>query len=137
MSFNHVIDKTFFYDAIEQFAFNYTFYNCTNKYIDEYGRERYTYSQSKIRGSLQTNGTSIRQSQKGNTNELSYEFYCKSLFQISEGDFIYYENNYLRVTSVKQYNEYGVRQCHLQMVQLSSYRDLSDYIDFINGKKLT
>ena len=35
---NHVIDPTYFYDAIEEFAFNYTLYVNTGKNIDDYGK---------------------------------------------------------------------------------------------------
>ena len=35
---NHVVDPTFFYDAIEQFAFDYDWIVQSDRNIDDYGR---------------------------------------------------------------------------------------------------
>ena len=133
---NHVIDPTYFYDAIEEFAFDYTCYVVVGKDINDYGKVVTSYSTQTIRGSLQTEGVSLSQNHTGNLYDLKYNFYCKSLYRINIGDIIYYNGNYLRTISVHDYDEYGVRECKLEMIQLSAYRDLADYIKFINGEEI-
>ena len=133
---NHVIDPTYFYDCIEEFSFNYTIYVVEKKEIDASGNVKRTYSKNVIRGSLQSQGVELRQSKDGNTKEMRYNFYCKSLYRIDIGDIIEYKNRYLRVESVKDFDEYGVRECSLRMVQLTKYRDLADYIKYLQGEKL-
>lgn len=133
---NHVIDPTYFYDCIEEFSFNYNIYVVEKKEIDASGNVKRTYSKNVIRGSLQSQGVELRQSKDGNTKEMRYNFYCKSLYRIDIGDIIEYKNRYLRVESVKDFDEYGVRECSLLMVQLTKYRDLADYIKYLQGEKL-
>ncbi len=133
---NHVIDPTFFYDAIEEFAFNYEVYVNTNYTIDEYGIRKNSYEKHVIRGSLQSKGTTQRQSKSGNTQSRGYNFYCKSLYRINIGDFIKYKNNWLHVDSVRDYDEYGVRSCTLTMIELSSYKDFAEYIKYIEGEEI-
>ena len=133
---NHVIDPTYFYDCIEEFSFNYNIYVVEKKEIDASGNVKRTYSKNAIRGSLQSQGVELRQSKDGNTKEMRYNFYCKSLYRIDIGDIIEYKNRYLRVESVKDFDEYGVRECSLLMVQLTKYRDLADYIKYLQGDKL-
>lgn len=133
---NHLVDPTYFYDAIEEFSFNFTIYTVTNKTIDDYGNVKYTYDNAIIRGSLQSDGTRLVQSQEGNTTVVKYRFYCKSLYRINIGDIIEYKNKYLRVDFVQDYDEYGVRNCELTMIQLTAYRDLRDYIRYLNGEVL-
>ena len=133
---NHLVDPTYFYDAIEEFSFNFTIYTITNKTIDDYGNVKYTYDNAIIRGSLQSDGTRLVQSQEGNTTVVKYRFYCKSLYRINIGDIIEYKNKYLRVDFVQDYDEYGVRNCELTMIQLTAYRDLRDYIRYLNGEVL-
>lgn len=133
---NHLIDPFYFYDAIEEFAFDYDIYVQTKETTDEYFRTTHSYEKQSIRGSLQTNGLSLRQSKTGNTQENTYRFYCKSLYRINIGDFICYKEQWLHVDSIHEYDEWGVREASLSMVQLSSYRDLEDYVNYINGVKL-
>ena len=133
---NHVIDPTYFYDCIEEFSFDYNIYVVEKKEIDASGNVKRTYSKNVIRGSLQSQGVELRQSKDGNTKEMRYNFYCKSLYRIDIGDIIEYKNRYLRVESVKDFDEYGVRECSLRMVQLTQYRDLADYIKYLQGEKL-
>lgn len=133
---NHLVDPTYFYDVIEEFSFNFTIYTVTNKTIDDYGNVKYTYDNAIIRGSLQSDGTRLVQSQEGNTTVVKYRFYCKSLYRINIGDIIEYKNKYLRVDFVQDYDEYGVRNCELTMIQLTAYRDLRDYIRYLNGEVL-
>lgn len=133
---NHSIDPTYFWDAIEEFSFDYKIYVVGDMDLDDYGNRKINYKETTIRGSLQSNSKKLIQSKSGNTNNLEYDFYCKSLYRIDIGDIIEYNHNYLRVTSVHDYDEYGVREAHLIMISLSAYRDFADYLDYINGKKL-
>ena len=133
---NHVIDPTFFYDCIEEFSFDYTIYVLSSVSLDAHGKQVATYQQNTIRGSLQTQGLELVQSKDGNTTRNAYNFYCKSLYRISIGDVIYHQGNYLRVREVKEYDEYGVRSCSLEMIKLSAYRDLQAYVNFINGDEI-
>ena len=133
---NHVLDPTYFYDCIEEFSFNLTLYVKSSKIIDDYGNEKVTYTDQIVRGSLQSQGKSIQRSKDGNTIKKEYDFYCKSLYRIDEGDILQYKDNFYIVTSVNDYDEYGVRSCKLDMITLTAYRDLADYVKYKNGTKL-
>ena len=133
---NHVIDPTYFYDAIEQFSFNYDIYINVGKNIDDTGRRVLQYEKQIIRGSLQSDGSRINRSKEGNTITHEYRFYCKSLYRININDVINYKENYFIVNDVKDYDEYGVRSASLSMIQLTNYRDLADYIKYLEGVKL-
>ena len=133
---NHVIDPTFFYDAIEEFSFNYVIYTVESVGLADNGREKITYSKNIIRGSLQSQGLNLVQSNKGNTQTKEYNFYCKSLYRLEIGDIIEYKNNYYRCKFVQDYDEFGVRNGTLELIKLSAYRDLKDYIDYLKGVKL-
>lgn len=130
---NHVIDSNYFYDAIEQFAFNYTVYVVSNKVIDDYGRVTSTFSQHIIRGSLQSSGSSLNQSKDGNTKIWLYNFYCKSLYRLNIGDVINYKDKWLLVTNVQDFDEWGVRSAALSNIQLSEYKDLQEYVKYLQG----
>lgn len=133
---NHLIDPTFFYDAIEEFSFNYTIYITDHGKLDDYGRRVNSYSKNTIRGSLQSNGTGLNKSKSGNTNEVSYNFYCKSLYKIDIGDIIEYNHKYLRCVEVKDFDEFGVREAKLEMITLTAYRDFANYIAYLTGAKI-
>lgn len=133
---NHVIDPTYFYDAIDEFAFDYKIYVVNDTEIDDYGKVITTYKQNIINGSLQSDGVRERQSKSGTTQDKKYRFYCKSLYRIDIGDIIEYKDNYLRVNFVKDYDEYGVREAELQVIKLAMYRDFADYIKYLKGEKL-
>ena len=133
---NHVIDPTYFYDAIDEFAFDYKIYVVNDTEVDDYGKVITTYKQNIINGSLQSDGVRERQSKSGTTQDKKYRFYCKSLYRIDIGDIIEYKDNYLRVNFVKDYDEYGVREAELQVIKLSMYRDFADYIKYLKGEKL-
>lgn len=133
---NHVIDPTYFWDAIEEFSFNYNLYVNTDKKIDEYGKTILLYTKQIIRGSLQSGGNSLNRSKDGNTNTKSYDFYCKSLYRIDIDDILEYKNNYYIVTFVQDYDEYGVRNAQLKNIELSQYRDLASYIKYLKGESL-
>ena len=133
---NHLIDPHFFYDAIEEFAFDYDIYVQVDETTDEYYRKKYIFEKRTIRGSLQTQGLSLNLSKDGNTMTNEYDFYCKSLYRINIGDFIFYKDTWLHCDSVHEYDEWGVREAHLTMVQLSAYKDLEEYVKYINGEKI-
>lgn len=133
---NHVIDPTYFYDAIEEFSFNYVLYVNTGKQIDDYGKRKLIYSKNLIRGSLQDKGSLTIRSKEGNIVEHRANFYCKSLYRININDIIEYKNEYYLVTGVQPYDEYGCREVTLKVIQLAQYRDLADYIKYLEGEKL-
>lgn len=133
---NHVIDPTFFYDAIEEFSFNYDIYVVVKNGLNEAGKTAITFDKQIIRGSLQSQGEVLVQSETGNMITMRYAFYCKSLYRIDIGDVIVYKNRYLLCKEVRDYDEYGVRSANLEQIQLSSYRDLRDYIRYLNGEEL-
>lgn len=130
---NHVIDPTFFYDAIEEFAFNYDWYVVDGLSLDDYGRRITQFKKMTIRGSLQSKGTSLNLKSSGNTENMKYKFYCKSLYRIGIGDFIHYKNRWLHVDQVEDYDEWGVRNVSLTMVNLNNYKDLEEYVKYIEG----
>ena len=133
---NHVIDPTFFYDAIEEFSFNYDIYVIVKTGLNEAGKTAITFDKQIIRGSLQSQGEVLVQSETGNMITMRYAFYCKSLYRINIGDVIVYKNRYLLCKEVRDYDEYGVRSASLEQIQLSSYRNLRDYIRYLNGEEL-
>lgn len=133
---NHVIDPTYFYDAIEEFSFNFVLYVCTETGIDERGRTTATYSSQIVRGSLQSQGSKYNREKSGATVSHDYKFYCKSLYRINIGDVLEYKGNYYQVTGVQDYDEYGCRECDLTMIQLTNNRNLADYIKYLNGEEL-
>lgn len=133
---NHVIDPTYFYDAIEEFSFNYDIYVNTGKTVNEYGKRVLTYDKQTIRGSLQDRGSKIVRSKDGNIVEHNADFYCKSLYRINKNDVIEYKNEYYICTGIQPYDEYGCRQATLKVIQLAAYRDLADYIEYLQGGKL-
>lgn len=133
---NHVIDPTFFYSAIEEFAFDYDIYVVVGKNLNARGMYVQEYDKRTVRGSLQSKGTRLTQSKTGSTNSMTYSFYCKSLYRINIGDILEYKGNYLMVDVVNDYDEFGVRSCDLTMIQLTAYTDLADYIKYLRGDKL-
>ena len=133
---NHVIDPTYFYDAIEEFSFDYVIFIASKKELDARGRRIISYDKQTIRGSLQSQGKIFEQSKAGNMTTMRYDFYCKSLYRIDIDDVIYYKGNFLMCDSVHDYDEYGVRSATLRLVKLTAYRDLADYVKYLEGQKL-
>ena len=133
---NHLVDPSYFYDVIEEFAFDYDIFVKTGETQDEYFRTKMTFEKQTIRGSLQTQGLTLHQNKTGNIQTNEYNFYCKSLYRINIGDFISYKGQWLHVDSVHEYDEWGVREARLTMVQLSSYKDLEEYVKYINGEMI-
>lgn len=133
---NHLIDPTYFFDAIEEFSFTYDIYVKVGETQDEYHRIKTTYDKQSIRGSLQSQGLNFSQKKEGNRYTNDYNFYCKSLYRIDIGDFIHYKNLWLYVKDVHEYDEWGVREASLEMVQLSAYKDLRDYVAYLKGEKI-
>ena len=131
---NHIIDPTYFWDAIEEFSFNYTIYR-KNKAdtIDDYGRAIPNYKKDVIRGSFQTQGSSKNRSTRGNTQSEQAEFYCKSLYRIKEDDVVVRNNQYYICTGTHNYDEWGVRQASLKMTSLEEVRDFNEWMKFQTG----
>lgn len=136
MSQNHLVDPYFFWEAIDEFEFEYDLFSLVGKSIDDYGKEVLQYSNTKIKGSLQPSGTRITRSKSGNVIDKTYDFYCKSIYRINIGDIIKYKRNCMLVESLSEFDEFGVRKCSLKMIELSAYRDLADYIKYLDGIKI-
>lgn len=130
----HVIDPTFFYDAIALFNMSVDWFSENEKTIDRYGELSTTYEHRIIQGSLQSQGTSLNFGADGNTEDMKYEFYCKSLYRIKIGDFLFYKNRWLHVESVRDFDEWGVRSAVLKMVNLTNYKDLEETVKYLRGE---
>ena len=132
---HHFIDPYFFLEALLEFATEFEWYPMTGYEVDEMGRRISKFDKQSIVGSLQPQTGTISFSTTGNTHNLKYKFYCMSKYKINYGDFIYYHNRYLMVDEVQEYDEAGVRECSLTMINLTDYRDFENYINYINGTK--
>lgn len=132
---NHVIDPTFFYDAIEEFAFNYTiYYKNEGDTLDDYGRAIPNYKKDIIRGSFQTHGNDIsRNISKGNTQSERVSFYCKSLYRIHINDIVERYGNYYIVNSIHNYDEWGVREATLSVMTIQENRDFQEWLKYQTG----
>lgn len=135
MAQNHVIDPTFFFDAILEFAFDYEWYAVKDVEFDDMKRPISKFEKLTINGSLQPQRGNVDFKLSGNTHNLKYRFYCKSLYRINYGDFIHYKNRYLVVDEVQDYDEWGVREIGLTMVNLSDYRDFQEYLKYLEGEE--
>lgn len=133
---NHVVDPNYFNDAIEEFAFDFDWYVKSGQTVDSLGKIVNKFDKKVIRGSLQSHGTSLKQNLSLNSEDMEYRFYCRSIFRINIGDFIFYKNRWLHVESVRDYDEWGVRSAALRMINLVNYKDFSEYLQYLNGEKL-
>lgn len=129
----HIIDPTFFDDAIDEYSFEYEAYIVSNIEPNEYGMQKATFDKVKVRGSLQTQGSTLSQNAKGNVVSNRFKFYYKSKYRLNIGDFMTYDNKLLHVINSQPYNEYGVRECTLEMTQLNEHRDLAEFIHLQTG----
>lgn len=136
MARNHVIDPQFFYELINRFSFDYDIYVRVKQDVDDAGYQTQTYSKQTISGSLQVGEVKRSVRKEGSTDSVEYDFYCKSLYRIQIGDFINYNNTWMICDAVQAYDEYGVRQAHLKVIQLSMYSDLQAYVKFLQGKEI-
>jgi len=138
MAQNHVIDPTYFYDAIEEFAFDYTLYakQVDDEELTDDGYSKVTYLTEVVRGSLQSGGATIVRSKTGNMTERYYDFYCKSLYRVHIDDIITYKDNYFICTDVNDYDEWGVRHAKFKMITLTQYRDFAEFIKYKQGQIL-
>ena len=133
---NHVIDPTFFYDAIEEFSFDYDIFVVIGKKTNNVGKKVLQYEKQTIRGSLQSQGSRIIRSKEGGMVEKAYNFYCKSLYRIKKNDVIHYKKDYYIVNGVHDYDEYGVRSAELSLIKLTQYDDLAEYVKYLKGEML-
>jgi len=134
---NHVVDPTWFDDALAEFTFDYVWFARCKKVVDELGRVSHKYDKLTIKGSLQPKTSEIVFNNTGaNREQMMYDFYCKSLYRIDVGDFIYYQNKYLYVEGKDPYDEYGVRHVSLKMVNIAQYKDFQEYIKYLKGDKI-
>lgn len=132
----HLIDPTYFDDALAQFDDEYTVYVAGDLIIDDYGNQKRNFTSYQIRGSLQSKGKSInKNSTGGNTYTWRFEFYCKSCYPLDIGDYIYARDVLLIVTRVTDLDEFGVRSCELNMTNLAATKDLEDFIKYQDGRQ--
>ena len=137
MAQNHVIDPKWFWDAIDEFEFGYDWYPQLKSTVNDLGMRVSTFDKKEIRGSLQTQGSGLRQSvSQFNTVELKYDFYCKSIYRLCVGDFISYKGRWLHCDGVWDYDEYGVRHASLTMVNLNDFKDFKEYLKYLEGSKI-
>lgn len=134
MTSNHIIDPSYFDDAIEAFSFNYEWWHINNMIVDDYGNQKNQFTKLTIVGSLQPQGYNKQFNKEANVETRPYNFYCKSIYRIVIGDFIRYNNLWLIVTSVTPLDEYGVRSCSLETTQISQYQDLMEAIKALTGE---
>lgn len=131
---NHVIDPSYFDDCIEQFSFDYTWYHITGLDVDDLGNQKNTFTKLIIKGSMQPQGNKRTLKKDGMVEVRNYEFYCKSIYRIDSGDFIDYNNDWLIVTDVEPYDEYGVRKVRLESANPAMYRDLQEAEKCLTGE---
>lgn len=136
MARNHVIDPQFFYELVDRFSFKYDLYVRTGQTVDAAGYQTQSYTKQDIYGSLQVGEVKRNVRKEGTTDSAEYNFYCKSLYRIQIGDFINYNNNWMICDAVQPYDEYGVRQAHLKVIQLTAYTDLQAYVKFLQGREI-
>lgn len=136
MANNHVIDPTFFYPGIDIFSFKYDAYIRTGITLDALGNRHDTLTQTSIMGSLQSQGKRRVQNERGNTWENEYKFYCKSFYRIDINDYIHYKNKWLIVNDIQDYDEYGCRECTLNEIDITGYKDLLEYLKYQKGVEI-
>jgi len=130
----HIIDATYFYDAVEEFAFNYTiYYKGKGDELDEYGRAIPQYEKSTIRGSFQTQGNRISRKLDGNIQTEGASFYCMSLYRIHINDIVERNGNYYIVNQITNYDEWGVRKAELSVMTIQENRDFQEWLKYQTG----
>ena len=130
----HIVDPTFFDDALHEFDFAVDWYVRTSKTQNALGKMINLYTKTTIIGSLQSRGVDYRQRKEGNVEEMRYDFFCKSLYRIKNGDYLNYKNKWLKVDRVQDYDEWGVRECSTIEVNLMQENDLNEYVKYLNGE---
>lgn len=135
MAQHHFIDPLFFYDALLEFATEFDWFAKRGFIVDDMGRRVAQYNKQTIVGSLQPQAGSISFKVEGNSHSLKYKFYCMSKYRINLDDFIHYHERWLHVDEIQEYDEAGVRECTLTMVNLTDYRDFEDYLKYLEGEK--
>lgn len=127
-----IIDRTYFWDVDDEFKKAYDWYVVTSNELDEMGIRTKTFEKKTIWGSLQPSPTSLNQKKEGNTETLTYDFYCKDKYQVKIGDYIYKndwdDDQWLLCDSVTNYNDFGVRNAHFTMVNLNTDKDFQTYL---------
>lgn len=139
MAIRHTNDVQYFWDAIEQFSFDYEFYTLSGvTKVDELGNRVLQYTKSTIRGSLQASGGYSKAKDKsGATTSATFKFYCESKYQFHIDDFIKTDGGeWLICTGVDEpYSEWGVRSGTFAMTDLSHHKELAAYVKYLNGEE--
>lgn len=133
----HLNDVRYFWDAIENFSFDYDFYTFSGRSVDEKGKVIKTFTHSTIRGSLQSYGGYAKSKDKsGATTSGTFKFFCKSIYKFNIDDFIRTQDGQwlICVAIDEPYSEWGVRAGSFQMTDLYHHKDLADYIKTLSGE---
>lgn len=130
----HIVDPTFFDDVLHEFDFPVDWYVRSGKTQTSTGQMINTFIKQTIIGSLQSKGVDLRQRKEGNIEEMRYDFFCKSLYRIKNGDFINYKHKWLKVEHVQDYDKWGVREASLIEINLMQYNDLQEYVKYLEGQ---
>ena len=133
---HHVIDPAFFLDVISMYGTNYVAYLVSGVETNEYGMQKSKFEKIDVYGSLQTQGTRLTQKTSGNVVSNQFKFYCESVYRIRIGDFMVHGTNLLHVIDMQPYDEYGVRECTLEMTQLNEHQDLQEFVRFLTGDEI-
>lgn len=130
----HIVDPTFFDDVLHEFDFPIDWYVRTGKTQNALGQMINSYTKQEIIGSLQSRGVDYQTRKEGNIDVMRYDFFCKSLYRIKNGDYLNYKSKWLKVERVQDYDEWGVRECSTIEVNLMQENDLNEYIKYLEGE---
>lgn len=123
-------------DVIDRASFAYYAFVVSNKYIDEDGSEKVSYTRYKIKGSLQTFKRTRSWDEDGSSSNKSGrtgKFYAKYNVRLNENDLIQRMDNGItyRVTQIADYDYVGIRNYEIERLgidELIRY-DFTDYVE--------
>lgn len=130
------IDFGWLDDVIDRASFVYYAFVVSNKYIDQDGSEKVTYTRYKIKGSLQTykrNRNWDQDASSSNVSGRTGKFYAKYNVRLNENDLIQRmdDGTTYRVVQVADYDYVGVRNYEVERLgidELMRY-DFSNYVE--------
>lgn len=121
-------DKTFFWNSLRVFEKEYDVYVKDDIRIDEYGNRKISFATYKVFLVLETMGRSKQTNQKGNYLTNIYKWYSRDTYRLDVGDFIQAGSKTIMITEVRENDDYGVREGSGEVIDLSNYRDLDEFI---------
>ena len=130
------VDFDWLDDVIDRASFPYYAFVVSNKYIDQDGSEKVTYTRYKIKGSLQTYKKNTKWDQDGSSSNVSGrtgKFYAKYAVRLNENDLIQRMDNGItyRVIQTSDFDYVGVRNYEVERLgidELMRY-DFSNYVE--------